>query len=147
MSAQAVSGVRARVRGDNALDGSVRGEDAQLLIPSVDAEDPELSVVIPALNEQTTISEFVRWCHEGMAQAGVTGEVVIVDSSTDMTADRALEAGARVLRVPRRGLGRAYKDALPYARGRYILMGTPIAHMTSGAWSRSWRASATTTSS
>jgi glycosyltransferase involved in cell wall biosynthesis len=100
-----------------------REDDARLLIPSRDVDSPELSIVIPALNEQTTICEFVQWCHEGLAQAGVTGEVVIVDSSTDMTADRALQAGARVLRVPRRGLGRAYKDALPYARGRYILMG------------------------
>jgi glycosyltransferase involved in cell wall biosynthesis len=108
--------------------GEILGEppvddETRLLIPSSDSEDPELSVVIPALNEQITISEFVRWCHEGMARAGVAGEVVIVDSSTDMTAERALEAGARVLRTPRRGLGRAYKDAIPYARGRYVLMG------------------------
>jgi glycosyltransferase involved in cell wall biosynthesis len=32
-------------------------------------------------------------------------------------------AGARVLRTPKRGLGRAYIDALPYVRGRYIVMG------------------------
>jgi glycosyltransferase involved in cell wall biosynthesis len=100
------------------------GERApRLLIPLNDAKNPELSVVIPALNEQSTILEFVRWCHEGMAQAGVVGEVMIVDSSTDMTATLALGAGARVLQTPKRGLGRAYKDAVPYARGRYILMG------------------------
>jgi hypothetical protein len=95
----------------------------QLLLPHRDIDRPELSVVIPALNEQSTISEFVRWCHEGMASAGVVGEVVIVDSSTDMTAELALAAGARVVRTAPRGLGRAYKDAVQYARGRYILMG------------------------
>ncbi len=32
-------------------------------------------------------------------------------------------AGARVLRVPKRGLGRAYVDAIPYIRGAWVLMG------------------------
>jgi glycosyltransferase involved in cell wall biosynthesis len=105
-------------RGEHPADGQT-----QLLLPAHDTASPELSVVIPALDEQATISEFVRWCEEGMAHAGVVGEVVIVDSSTDLTAERALVAGARVLRTPKRGLGRAYKEALPYARGRYILMG------------------------
>jgi glycosyltransferase involved in cell wall biosynthesis len=98
-------------------------EPTRLLVPPNDTACPELSVVIPALDEQSTISELVRWCREGLALAGVTGEIVIVDSSTDLTAERALAAGARVLRTPKRGLGRAYKDALPYARGRYVLMG------------------------
>jgi glycosyltransferase involved in cell wall biosynthesis len=108
----------AEAYGDSALD-----DETRLLIPAKDTENPELSVVIPALDEQATISEFVRWCHDGMARAAVIGEIVIVDSSADMTAKRALEAGARVLRTPRRGLGRAYKDAIPYVRGRYVLMG------------------------
>jgi glycosyltransferase involved in cell wall biosynthesis len=105
------------------LGGSATEDRTQLLIPAHDTASPELSVVIPALDEQATISEFVRWCNEGMTRAGIVGEVVIVDSSSDTTAERALAAGARVLLTPRRGLGRAYKDALPYARGRYILMG------------------------
>jgi glycosyltransferase involved in cell wall biosynthesis len=51
------------------------------------------------------------------------GEILIVDSSTDGTAEIALAGGARVLCTPRRGLGRAYIDALPYIRGRYVVMG------------------------
>jgi len=116
------------VKTEPARRGGANGAAAEiketwLLKPQADVEHPEISVVIPALDEQLTISQFVRWCQEGMAQAGVSGEIVIVDSSTDMTAQRALQAGARVLRTPRRGLGRAYKDAIPYARGRYVLMG------------------------
>ena len=104
--------------------GELCAEDqAQLLLPVNDTASPELSVVIPALDEQDTITEFVNWCEQGMAHAGIVGEVMIVDSSSDLTCERALAAGARVLRTPRRGLGRAYKDALPYVRGRYILMG------------------------
>ena len=115
--------VRARVRLGSSQRESAAEEKLRLLVPPNDIESPELSVVIPALNEQSTITEFVHWCHQGMTQAGVTGEVVIVDSSTDLTAERALAAGARVLCTPRGGLGRAYRDAIPYARGRYILMG------------------------
>ncbi len=108
-------------------DGSTRALldpiDRQLLIPEDDAESPELSIVVPALNEQLTIAEFIRWCHEGLAEAGISGEILIADSSTDATAELALEAGARVLHVPKRGYGNAYKEAIPYARGRYVLMG------------------------
>ena len=96
----------------------------RLLVP--DDEDqtvPELSIVIPALNEELTISEFVAWCKQGLAAAGIAGEILIVDSSSDRTAELALAGGARVLRTPRRGLGRAYIDALPYVRGRWIVMG------------------------
>lgn len=97
--------------------------DVELLVPAGDVADPEVSIVIPALNEELTVTRFVAWCHEGLARAGARGEVVIVDSSTDHTAELALAAGARVLRTPRRGLGRAYIDALPFIRGRYVLMG------------------------
>jgi glycosyltransferase involved in cell wall biosynthesis len=103
----------------------VASDDAELrlLIPERDASDPELSIVIPALNEEAVVGEFVTWCMEGLAKAGISGEVLIVDSSTDRTAEIALAHGARVLRSPKRGLGRAYIDALKYIRGRYVLMG------------------------
>lgn len=94
-----------------------------LLIPDADEPAPEVSIVIPALNEAVTISEFVAWCRTGLERAGVRGEVLIVDSSSDDTPRKAVEAGARVLRTPKRGLGRAYIDALPYIRGRYVLLG------------------------
>jgi glycosyltransferase involved in cell wall biosynthesis len=102
---------------------AIRQAQIELLLPDDDVDDPDLSIVIPALNEQLTIAEFVAWCLEGLADAGVRGEVLIVDSSTDETPRLAVEAGARVLRVPKRGLGRAYMDAIPYVRGRWVLMG------------------------
>jgi len=97
--------------------------ELRLLVPERDVANPELSIVIPALNEETTVGDFVTWCMEGLAKAGVAGEVLIIDSSTDRTPEIALAHGARVLRSPKRGLGRAYIDALPYIRGRYVLMG------------------------
>jgi glycosyltransferase involved in cell wall biosynthesis len=97
--------------------------EVELLVPQSDVAEPELSIVIPALNEQLTIADFVAWCHEGMKKAGVVGEILIIDSGSDKTTELALAGGARVLRTPKRGLGRAYIDALPYIRGRYIVMG------------------------
>jgi len=95
----------------------------ELLLPDHDIDSPEVSIVIPAVNEHLTIEEFVVWCHEGLLAAGVRGEIIIVDSSDDATPELAREAGARVLITARRGLGRAYIDAVPYIRGQYIIMG------------------------
>ncbi len=94
-----------------------------LLLPADDVSDPEVSIVIPALNEETTVGEFVDWCRQGLAAAGVAGEVLIIDSGSDRTTEVAVGHGARVLKTPRRGLGRAYIDALPFIRGRYVVMG------------------------
>ncbi len=99
------------------------GGDVELLVPANDVADPELSIVIPALNEELTIAQFVDWCMEGLQRANVRGEVLIIDSSTDATAEIAVAKGARVLKVPKRGLGRAYIDAIPFIRGEYVLMG------------------------
>jgi glycosyltransferase involved in cell wall biosynthesis len=99
------------------------GGREELLIPSADTTAPVVSIVVPACDEALTIGEFVDWCFKGLKAADVVGEVLIVDSSTDSTPQIALAHGARVLRVPRRGLGRAYIDALPFVRGAYVLMG------------------------
>lgn len=99
------------------------GAGCHLLRPAVDVESPEVTILIPAVDEELTIADFVSWCHEGLRRAGAVGEILIVDSSTDRTAELALAGGARVLKAPKRGLGRAYIDALPYVRGKYVIMG------------------------
>jgi glycosyltransferase involved in cell wall biosynthesis len=83
----------------------------------------ELSIVVPAMNEEITIAEFVGWCREGLKRAGIVGQILIVDSSLDGTPEIAVAHGAEVLRAPKRGLGRAYIDAIPFIRGKFIVMG------------------------
>ena len=62
-----------------------------------------ISVVIPALNEEEPIGEVVR----EVIATGTAREVVVVDNgSADQTAERARNAGARVVSAPR-GYGRA----------------------------------------
>ena len=45
-----------------------------LLIPKEDVADPEVSIVIPALDEELMIAGFLAWCREGIARAGVAAE-------------------------------------------------------------------------
>lgn len=63
-----------------------------------------VSVIIPALNEEEPIAAVVRDC----LATGLPGEVIVVDNgSTDRTADRARAAGAKVVAEPVPGYGRA----------------------------------------
>src|SRR5215831_2079623 len=94
-----------------------------LVPPNVSLSDVELSIVVPALNEEVTVGEFVEWCKDGLKRSGVRGQILIVDSSSDNTARIVLAHGGEVLRTPKRGLGRAYIDAIPFIRGKWIVMG------------------------
>src|SRR3984957_20520449 len=98
-------------------------DDIRLLIPPADVADPEITILVPALNEELTIGGFVEWCRQGIAASGARVEILIVDSSTDRTPQIAQAGGARVLRVPKRGLDRDYIDAIPHIRGRFVIMG------------------------
>src|ERR1700758_1230535 len=93
--------------------------DIRLLVPADDVADPEVTILVPALNEEITIGRFVDWCRQGIAASGARVEILIVDSSPARPAEIAVAGGARVLEVPRRGLGRAYIDAIPFIRGRF----------------------------
>ena len=62
-----------------------------------------VSVVVPALNEEVPIGTVVR----EIVATGVPREVIVVDNeSTDRTAEKAKRAGARVISAPR-GYGSA----------------------------------------
>jgi hypothetical protein len=94
------------------------------LMPSGADQGPaDVSIVVPSLNEEITVGEFVDWCKQGLESAGVRGQILIVDSSTDKTPEIVLAHGGEVLRTPKRGLGRAYIDASSYIRGQWIIMG------------------------
>ena len=99
-------------------------EQVQHLLPAGATPGPvDVSIVVPALNEEITVGEFVDWCKQGLERAGVRGQILIVDSSTDKTPQIVLAHGGEVVRTPKRGLGRAYIDAIPYIRGQWIIMG------------------------
>jgi glycosyltransferase involved in cell wall biosynthesis len=79
-----------------------------------------VSVVIPAFNEEATIGDIVRH----IRQVGPYFEILVVDDgSSDRTAERAKEAGATVIRNPYNlGNGASVKSACLKARGDVIVM-------------------------
>ena len=82
-----------------------------------------MSVVIPCLNESDSIVESVESVRAALTTAGLAGEVVVVDNgSDDGSAELAEQAGARVIREPRRGYGSAYLAGFDEAQGDYIVM-------------------------
>lgn len=84
---------------------------------------PEVSVLIPCLNEEQAIEGVVVQAFEGLRLAGVSGEVLVIDNgSEDRSVEVAQEAGATVVHEPRRGYGSAYLAGLDSARGRYVVM-------------------------
>jgi glycosyltransferase involved in cell wall biosynthesis len=87
------------------------------------APPPELTILVPALNEELTVEAFLDWCNQGIQRSGVRAEILIIDSSNDRTEELAAAKGARVVKAHRRGLGRAYQEGIPQVRGKYVLMG------------------------
>ncbi|MBA3718080.1 MAG: glycosyltransferase [Actinobacteria bacterium] len=85
--------------------------------------EPEVSVLIPCLNEEQAIDGVIRDAFEGLRRAGVSGEVLVIDNgSEDRSVEVAEEAGATVVHEPRRGYGSAYLAGLDAAQGRYVVM-------------------------
>lgn len=69
---------------------------------------PFVSVVIAALNEEEAIAKVVA-----AVPREIASEIIVVDNgSTDRTAEVAGASGARVVREPRRGYGRAFRTGL-----------------------------------
>ena len=83
----------------------------------------EVSVILPALDEELTISECIRKICQVFLDNGISGEVIVADSSTDRTAEIARSLGAEVLPVATRGYGNAYLAGFGAAHGRYLVMG------------------------
>jgi glycosyltransferase involved in cell wall biosynthesis len=89
-----------------------------------DANTPEISVVLPCLNEADTLATCIRKALAALRESGIAGEVVVADNgSTDGSIVIAEREGARVVNVPAKGYGSALMGGIEAARGKYILMG------------------------
>jgi len=85
---------------------------------------PELSIVMPCLNEAETIGTCIQKAKTFLNQHHVAGEVVVADNgSTDGSQEIAMLMGARVVRIGARGYGNALMGGITASRGRYIIMG------------------------
>jgi len=84
---------------------------------------PDISVILPALNEETTIGICIGKIQQIFRSMGIRGEIIVSDSSTDATPEIAQSMGAIIVHPEHRGYGYAYLEAFRYARGRYIVIG------------------------
>jgi glycosyltransferase involved in cell wall biosynthesis len=85
---------------------------------------PELSVVMPCLNEARTLGTCIRKAQASFERIGIAGEVVVADNgSTDGSREIAEGLGARVVPVEQRGYGAALTGGIAAARGRWVIMG------------------------
>jgi len=84
----------------------------------------DVSVVIPCLNEASSLAFCITKALSAFSKASLRGEVIVADNgSTDGSIAIAEANGARVVRVPQRGYGAALKAGIASARGAYVIMG------------------------
>lgn len=85
---------------------------------------PEVSVVMPCLNEAETLATCIQKAQQWMDEQGVRGEIIIADNgSTDGSPAIAEQHGARVVHVTRKGYGSALMGGIAAAQGTCIIMG------------------------
>jgi len=83
---------------------------------------PRISLIIPTRNESQTICQCINNAWRVFEKAGLEGEIIVSDSSTDGTADIASSCGAKVIFPQRLGYGNAYLLGFQEARGDYIFL-------------------------
>jgi glycosyltransferase involved in cell wall biosynthesis len=92
--------------------------------PTPAADDIELTVLMPCLNEAETLNACILKARGFLDRSGIRGEIVVGDNgSTDGSQALARSLGARVVDVPARGYGAALFHGARAARGRFVIMG------------------------
>ena len=77
-----------------------------------------ISVIIPALNEEKTIGNVVKFC---LADRLVAEVIVVDDKSTDNTAQVAFKSGAKVILSDKRGKGISMRDGILHAYNELVV--------------------------
>ena len=87
-------------------------------------EVPEISVVMPCLNESRTLGICIGKAKSSLEQLGLPGEIVVADNgSTDGSQELAMNLGARVIPVAQKGYGSALRAGIAAAQGKFVVMG------------------------
>jgi glycosyltransferase involved in cell wall biosynthesis len=85
---------------------------------------PEVSVVIPCLNEAETIGVCIEKTRRTFATQNIQGEIIVADNgSTDGSQEIALRMGACLVNVKVKGYGNALMGGISQAKGKFIIMG------------------------
>ncbi|MGH9511672.1 MAG: glycosyltransferase family 2 protein [Terriglobales bacterium] len=85
---------------------------------------PELSVVMPCLNEESSVGSCIEQITRTVAAHNISGEVIVADNgSTDHSPEIARRMGATVVSVADKGYGSALRAGIAAARGQFVIMG------------------------
>ncbi len=84
----------------------------------------ELTILIPALNEEKTIEIVIKKAQKWLNDRNIDGEILIANNgSTDNTKEIALKNGARVIDIEQKGYGSALISGIENSKGKYIIFG------------------------
>jgi dolichol-phosphate mannosyltransferase len=87
------------------------------------SQEPELSVVLPTLDESAGLTVLLPRLKALFEKLGVRGEILVVDGgSKDATAAIAEAHGARVVRQKGRGFGSAVREGIAEARAERVAL-------------------------
>lgn len=88
------------------------------------SDAPELSVVMPCLNEAETLQRCIEKAQSAFKTLSIRGEVIVADNgSTDGSQAIGESLGARVVPIAAKGYGNALRGGIEAARGKYVIMG------------------------
>ncbi len=90
----------------------------------MNTEETGISIVMPCLNEETTIGICITKALTFLRRYNMPGEVVIADNgSTDQSVAIALNGGARVVNIKDKGYGSALRGGIAAAKYEFVVMG------------------------
>jgi glycosyltransferase involved in cell wall biosynthesis len=93
-------------------------------ILATDKNFPEVSIIMPCLNEADTLAACIGKARRALNEQKIAGEIIVADNgSTDGSQAIAMRLDARLVNVRERGYGSALMGGILAARGKYIIMG------------------------
>ena len=82
----------------------------------------EVSVVLPCLNEISTLGTCIEKARAALKAGAVSSEIVVADNgSTDGSQALSIDLGARVVQITERGYGAAMIGGIGAAQGIYVI--------------------------
>ena len=86
-------------------------------------QHPEISIVLPCLNEARTLEACLRKANLAIATHRLSAEIIVADNgSEDGSQAIAMRCGARVIPVKERGYGAALLAGIHHATGTFVIM-------------------------
>ena len=93
-------------------------------IPATDKDFPEVSIIMPCLNEADTLAACISKARQALNEQEIAGEIIVADNgSTDGSQAIATKLGARLVNVREKGYGSALAGCELQRRGECIIMG------------------------